>query len=179
MKSNVDVFETATKFSRFGIKVVLSKNPNKFSGLALNYRNLYKLGKSTKRLEKKMEDALLDESYVVVESPRNKNSKAYFTLLNLNEDGLENLKMVRFLCQHHNFLLSNALALVGGYINGNSAMSTVCNAFKNSKTDYLNSIASHLAKTRLRTYLQSSIVKFQFEKKHLDEIIQQIELSNI
>ena len=111
MKSNVAILVEATNFETFGVRQVISRNKNKFSGLALNYRNLLKSGKSLTNIKKRMNDALLDDSYIVVTSPRHKMSTSFFSLLNLNEDGVENLKIVKFLCDNHHFHRSGLLHL--------------------------------------------------------------------
>jgi hypothetical protein len=177
-KSNVQVLHEITGYNLFGVRQTAQRNPNRFSGLLLSYRQAKNV-RSVKLLEKKIDDAIQEVSYVCVISPRHKTSMAQISLLNLDENGYSNLKIVKYLCERHFFLLSSALALVGGYINGNSAQATIHNSYKAKKADYLNSIPANIGMLRLKTYLQTSIDLFKKDQKDLENILQNIKLEII
>jgi hypothetical protein len=107
-------------------------------------------------------------------SLRNRNSEFVGNVLNLNEDGLYNLRIIRYLLSQHNFLSSGALALVGGLLNSNSATSVISSKFRN-KEEFLNSIPKHIAKIRLETFLKTELAKFKNHLKEIDSILDSME----
>jgi hypothetical protein len=94
----------------------------------------------------------------------------------LNEDGIYNLRVLKYLLERHHFLVSVALSLVGGTVTTNKAQSVIFREFNSSKVDFLNSVPRRLTKIRLDTFLKSEFEKLQFDRKNIVEILESIEL---
>jgi len=174
--SNVEFVSLATGFAPSGIHDIMSRNPKRYSTLIGNYRRATQTGKNVSRVRKILEKHLENDGQIVFVSPRNRNSEFVGNVLNLNEDGVYNLRILRYLLSHHNFLVSTAFALIGGYVNENSATSIICHSYRTNKEDFLNSISRKDSRIRLETFLKTQIARMSFDQKNLNEILEAIEI---
>ena len=176
MKSNLELLAETTGYTPIVLNEIISYNKKRYSTLISNYRISLKTGKGILKNKNSLERHLLNDSYISLYSPRHKSSSFIGNIVQLNEDGIYNLRVLKYLLERHHFLVSTGLALLGGKINENSARMVICNEFKASKVDFLNSVPRRLSKILLDTFLKSEFQKLQFDRKHIVEILESIEL---
>jgi len=114
MVSNVQLMSMATGFSEMGIKEIISRNRTmklRYSTLANNYRKALDCRKNVSARRKTLENHLERDGMIILVSRRNSNSEFLGNVLNLNEDGIYNLRILHYLLSRHDFLVSTALAL--------------------------------------------------------------------
>lgn len=177
MSSHAEFLSTITGFSEIGIREIINisiTHKKRYSTLIQNYRKALEIKKNVSARRKGIEKHLERDGMICFVSLRNKNSEFVGNVLNLNEDGLYNLRIIRYLLSQHNFLASGAFALVGGLLNSNSATSVISSKFRN-KEEFLNSIPKHIAKIRLETFLKTELAKFKNHLKEIDSILDSME----
>lgn len=153
-----------------------TRNKKRYSTLISNYRISLKSGKGILKNKNSIERCLLEDSYITLYSPRHRSSTFIGNIVQLNEDGLYNLRVLRYLLDRHQFLVSTGLALLGGFINGPRATGIVCQEFKASKVDFLNSVPRRFARIRLETFLKTEFDKLKYDRANLSEILESIDL---
>ena len=128
MKSNLEVISNATTLDQSFIAGIIERSSAKdkktFSSLAMHYRKAVKNNRGIQKASDRIMNHIHLNSQVIVISPRNRNSEISVNMVNLDEHGMKNLKLVTFLLNEHYFLASNALALIGGLTNVQSFMVT-------------------------------------------------------
>jgi len=174
--SNPALLSVATGFSEYGIREIFSNNKKRYTTLSANYRQALKLNKNVSKVRKNIEKHLERDGMIVFVSPRNKNSEFLGNVLNLTEDGIYNLRILRYLLSRHYFLVSTSLALVSGSCNEQTANSAMHRKFSGSKEDFLNSISRHDSKIRLETFLKTQFEKLKFDKNNISEILESMEI---
>ena len=176
MKSNLGLLAETTGYTPIVLNEIISYNKKRYSTLISNYRISLKTGKGIQKNKNSLERHLLADSYITLYSPRHKSSAFIGNIVQLNEDGLYNLRVLRYLLDRHQFLVSGAIALIIGLRNSNSAKSVLSKEFNASKIDMLNSVPKRFSRIRLETFLKSELEKLNYDKKHLNEILENIEL---
>lgn len=179
MKSNLGLLAETTGYSEIVLGEIVNhntRNKKRYSTLISNYRISLKTGKGIQKNKNSLERHLLNDSYITLYSPRHKSSAFIGNIVQLNEDGLYNLRVLKYLLERHHFLISTGLALIGGKISNNAAQSVVVREFNSSKVDYLNSVPRRLARIRLETFLKTEFDKLKFDRANLSEILESIEL---
>lgn len=177
MKSNIEILVEATGIDSEIVSIVYARNKAKFNGHIANYRHYKREGKSLENISKKILEALYYQSYSIVSSRRNQNSEIVVPLTVLNSDGLQNFRIVSYLLSSHFFLSSQALALIGGFVNGPTAMSVISSKFRN-KVNFLNSISAKDSSARLKAFLDAGVDKFRTERRDIKEILSGIEFDS-
>ena len=179
MKSNLEVFSNATTLDQSFIAGIIERSSAKdkktFSSLAMHYRKAVKNNRGIQKVSDRIMDHIHLNSQVIVISPRNRNSEISVNMVNLDDNGMKNLKLVSFLLNEHYFLASNALALIGGLTNVQSFMVTF-NARFRTKERFLNSISTKDAYSRVREYLRFNSRRCAEDLHNLKQIIGEIEL---
>ena len=179
MKSNLGLLSEVTGYSELILGEIVNHSPRhkkRYSTLISNYRISLKTGKGILKNKNSLERHLLNDSYISLYSPRHRSSAFIGNIVQLNEDGIYNLRVLKYLLERHHFLVSSACALISGRLNGHSAQSVIYSEYKSSKVDFLNSVPRRLAKIRLDTFLKSEFEKLQFDRKNIVEILESIEL---
>lgn len=179
MKSNLEVFSNATTLDQTFIAGIIERSSNKdkktFSSLAMHYRKAVKNKKGIKKISDRILDHIFVNSQVIVTSPRNKNSEISVNMMSLDDNGMKNLKLVTYLLNNHYFLVSNALALIGGVINVQSFQVSF-NARFRTKERFLNEISYKDSYARIREFLKYNSKRCIDDLNHLKEIIGEIEI---
>lgn len=179
MKSNLELLAETTGYSEIVLNEIVNyntRNKKRYSTMVSNYRISLKTGKGILKNKNTLERSLLEDSYITLYSPRHRCSAFIGNIVQLNEDGLYNLRVLRYLLDRHHFLVSTGLALIGGKISNNAAQAVIYSEFRSSKVDFLNSVPRRLSKIRLDTFLKSEFEKLQFDRKNIVEILASIEL---
>lgn len=179
MKSNLELVSEITGYAPITISEIINhntRNKKRYSTLISNYRISLKTGKGVLKNKNSLERHLLNDSYITLYSPRHKSSAFIGNIVQLNEDGIYNLRVLKYLLDRHHFLISTGLALLGGKISNNAAQAVVVRNFNSSKVDFLNSIPRRLARIRLETFLKTEFDKLKFDRANLSEILESIEL---
>jgi hypothetical protein len=179
MKSNLELLAETTGYTPVVLGEIINfspRNKKRYSTLISNYRISLKTGKGILKNKNSLERNLLNDSYISLYSPRHKSSAFIGNIVQLNEDGIYNLRVLKYLLDRHHFLVSTGLALIGGRLNENAARSVIYSEFKSSKVDFLNSVPRRLTKIRLETFLKSEFDKLKFDRANLTEILASIEL---
>lgn len=179
MKSNLELVSEITGYAPITISEIINysqKNKKRYSTLISNYRISLKTGKGILKNKNSLERHLLNDSYISLYSPRHKSSAFIGNIVQLNEDGLYNLRVLKYLLDRHHFLVSVGLCLIGGTVSVNKAQGVIFREFNSSKIDFLNSVPRRLTKIRLETFLKSEFDKLKFDRANLTEILASIEL---
>lgn len=179
MKSNLELLAETTGYSEIVLNEILNHSPRhkkRYSTLISNYRISLKTGKGILKNKNSLERHLLNDSYISLYSPRHRSSAFIGNIVQLNEDGIYNLRVLKYLLERHHFLVSTGLALLGGKLNSNVAQAIIFREFNSSKVDFLNSVPRRLSKIRLETFLKSEFDKLKFDRANLSEILASIEL---
>lgn len=176
MKSNLEIVSEVTGYTPIVLNEIISYNKKRYSTLISNYRISLKTGKGIQKNKNSLERHLLADSYITLYSPRHKSSAFIGNIVQLNEDGIYNLRVLKYLLERHHFLVSVGLSLISGKVNSNAAQSVIFREFNSSKVDFLNSVPRRLARIRLETFLKSEFDKLKFDRANLSEILESIEL---
>lgn len=182
MKSNLEIYAEATNIDTSFLSMIRERSPEKaqktFSSLAMHYRKAKKTGKGLSKIQQKMTDHIFVNSGAMIQSPRNKNSVLFVNMMSLNEDGLKNLRLISYLCENHFFLVSNALALLGGELNVQSFQVTFPKKFR-TKENYLNGISHKDGVLRVKEYLKYNSKRCAEDLKNFSEILKEIGIESI
>lgn len=179
MKSNLGLLAELSGYNELVLGEIVNHSPRnkkRYSTLISNYRISLKTGKGILKNKNSLERHLLKDSYITLYSPRHRSSSFIGNIVQLNEDGIYNLRVLKYLLERHHFLVSTSLALLGGKLNSNVAQAVIFRDFNSSKVDFLNSVPRRLTKIRLDTFLKSEFEKLQFDRKNIVEILASIEL---
>lgn len=179
MKSNLEIISTATTLDQTFIASIIERSSQKdkktFSSLAMHYRKAVKNKKGIKKISDRILDHIFVNSQVIVTSPRNKNSEISVNMMSLDDNGIKNLKLVTYLLNNHYFLVSNALALIGGKVNVKSFLVSF-NARFRTKEKFLNEISYKDSYNRVREYLKYNSRRCAEDLQNLKELLGEIEL---
>lgn len=182
MKSNIEIYAEATGIDASFLSMIRDRSTEKskktFSSLAMHFRKARKTGKGMNKILQKMTDHIYVNSGVHLQSPRNANSTLFVNMMSLNDDGMKNLRLVSYLLDNHFFLVSNALALIGGELNVQSFQQTFPKKFR-TKENYLNKISHKDGILRVKEYLKYNSKRCAEDLKNFSAILAEIGIENI